>query len=224
MKNIKIIEENIKLSDGLMGEYDRIFTDIVCYLRVSNVSDEEQEEIISDTVMMFLDWQEKGKTVESMIGKDYKKFTENIISAVNPKPNVLKTIKKYLGLIVECFCVIFTVDFVFLYLPKLIKRNPDFNVTYNYTSDMLLRGLIVVSIFLILINYIGKNTFELSKKHFSKLADFIFGCSAAVLLILLVLISKLGMDIVIFSINIRYMIGIIVVYWVYKGVKKAIKH
>ena len=38
MKNITIIEENIKLSEGLMGEYNRIFTDIVCYLRVSNVS------------------------------------------------------------------------------------------------------------------------------------------------------------------------------------------
>ncbi|MBU3178656.1 hypothetical protein KPL47_20300 [Clostridium estertheticum] len=99
----------------------------------------------------------------------------------------------------------------------------DFNVTYNYTSDMLLRGLIAVSIFLILINYIGKNSFELSKKHFSKLADFIFGCSAAVLLILLVLISKLS-PIVIFSINIRYVIGIIAVYWVYKGVKKIMKH
>lgn len=177
MNNITIIEENIKLSEGLMGEYNRIFTDIVCYLRVSNVSEEEQEEIISDTVMMFLDWQEEGKTVESMIGKDYKKFTESIISAVNPKLNVLKTIKKYLGLIIECFCMIFTVDFVFLYLPKLLKRNPDFNVIYNYTSDMLLRGLIAASIWLILVNYIGKNAFELSKKHFSKLTNFIFGCS-----------------------------------------------
>jgi len=223
MKNVDITKENIKLSEGLMGDYDRIFTDIVCYLRVSNISEEEQEEIISDTVMMFLDWQEEGKTVDSMIGKDYKKFAENIISAVNPKLNVLKTIKKYLGLTIECFCMIFTVDFVFLYLPKLIKKNPDFNVTYDYTSSMLLRALFVASIFLILVNYIGKNAFELSKKHFSKLADFIFGCSAAVLLILLILTPKLGLGIVIFSLNIRYMLGIIVVYWIYKGIKKIIK-
>ncbi|MBZ9607356.1 hypothetical protein G9F73_005900 [Clostridium estertheticum] len=119
--------------------------------------------------------------------------------------------------------MIFTVDFVFLYLPKLVKKNLDFNVTYDYTSSMLLRALFAASIFLILINYIGKNAFELSKKHFSKLADFIFGCSVAVLLMLLILTTKLGVYIVIFSLNICYMIGIIVVYWVYKGIKKIIK-
>ena len=157
-----------------------------------------------------------------MLGEDYKKFADNIISAVNPKKHVLKTIKKYLGFTVEGFCMIFTIDFVFLYLPKFAKGSSDFKITYDYTLPMLLRGLIAVAIFFILTNYIGKNAFELSKKHFSKLADFIFGCSAMALMILLLLLSKLS-PIIVFSINIRYVIGIIVVYWVYKGVKKTMK-
>ncbi|MBU3091475.1 hypothetical protein KPL35_05245 [Clostridium sp. CF011] len=223
MSNVESdIKENLKLSKSLTEENDRIFTDIVCYLRVSNLSDEEQEEIISDILRMFLDWQEEGNTVKSMLGEDYKKFADNIISAVNPKTHVLKTIKKYLGLTIEGFCMIFTVDFIFLYLPKLAKGSADFNVTYDYTLSMLLNGLIAVAIFSISINYIGKNAFELSKKHYSNLANFIFGCSAMGLIILLLLSSKLS-PIIVFSINIRYIIGIIAVYWVYKGVKKIMK-
>ena len=191
-------------------------------MRVSNLSDEEQEEIISDILRVFLDWQEEGNTVKSMLGEDYKKFADNIISAVNPKKHVLKTIKKCLGFTVEGFCMIFTIDFVFLYLPKFAKGSPDFKITYDYTLPMLLCGLIAVAIFFILTNYIAKNAFELSKKHFSKLADFIFGCSAMGLMILLLLSSKLS-PIIVFSINIRYVIGIIVVYWGYKGVKKTMK-
>lgn len=216
------IKENIELSKSLIEENDRIFTDIVCYLRVSKLTDEKQEEIISDILRMFLDWQEEGDTVESMLGGDYKKFADNIILAVDPKTHILKTIKKYLGFTVEGFCMIFTVDFIFLYLPKFAKGSADFNVTYDYTLPMLLSVLIAVFIFCILVNYIGKNAFELSKKHFSKLADFIYGCSAIGLLMFFLLLSKVS-PIVIFSINIRYVIGIIIVYWVYKGVKKAMK-
>ncbi|MBU3135322.1 hypothetical protein KPL39_03465 [Clostridium gasigenes] len=215
-------KENFKLSKGLMEENNRIFTDIVCYLRVSNISEEEQEEIISDILRMFLDWQEEDKSVESMVGKDYKKFSENIISAIQPKKSMLKTIKGYLGIIGEGFCIMFTIDFIFLYFPKFVKGNFEFNFTYDYTLAMLLRALITVTIACIFIQYIGKNTFEISKKQFSKLANFIFGCSLGGLMVLLILLSKLN-HIVIFSVNIRYIIGAIVVYWVYKVVKKIIK-
>lgn len=212
-------KENNKLSKNLTKENDKIFTDIVCYLRVSDIDEEEQEDIISDIVRMFLDWQEDRKSIESMVGEDYKKFTEDIILAVNPKKSVSKKFKEYLGIIVECFCIMFTIDFVFIYLPNVVKGNLYLN--YDYTLDMLMRSLIMVTIALVVTNYIGKNSFELSKKHFSKLTNFIFGCSAALLMVILIFVSKLLNHIVIISINIRYVIGIIVVYWGYKAVEKV---
>ena len=106
------IKENLKLSKSLTEENDGILTDIVCYLRVSNLSDEEQEEIISDILRMFLDWQEEGKTVESMLGEDYKRFADNIIAAVNPKKNIFKRIKKYFVILVEFSCFMLTIDFI----------------------------------------------------------------------------------------------------------------
>lgn len=214
-------KENNKLSKNLTKENDRIFTDIVCYLRVSNISEVEQEEIISDILRMFLDWQEEGKSIESMVGEDYKKFTENIISAVNPEKSVPKKIKEYLGILIEVFCILITIDFAFLYFPKLLKGNFNFNLTYEYELTMLIRFIIIFIVSCSFVNYICKNSFELSKKSFSKLPIFIFGFSASGLLILWGVLSEPLKQVVIISVNIRYVIGVIIVYWIYKGVKKA---
>ncbi len=215
-------KENNKLSENLTKKNDKIFTDIVCYLRVSDISEKEQEEIISDILRMFLDWQEEGKSVESMVGEDYKKFTKNIISAVNPKKSVFKKIKEYLGIAVEGFCILLTIDLIFIYLPKILaKGNFNLNFTYDYELPMLIRFLIILIMACAVVNYICKNSFELSEKRFSKLANFIFGGSVVGIIIFLALLSKLVKPVVIISINIRYVLGIIAIYWACKGMKKV---
>lgn len=211
-------KENYELSKNLSAENDLIFTDIVCYLRVSDIGEEDQEEIISDILRMFLDWQEEGKSVESMIGENFKKFADNIILAVNPKRSILKKVKEYLDILIEGFCILLTIDFVFSYLPRMVKGN--LYLSYEFTAGWLMGVLIIVAVASLLVNYICKNSFELSKKRHSKLENFIFGCSFAIFNIFLVLISILLKDVVIASINIFYVIGIIMVYWIYKGVKK----
>lgn len=217
-------KENFELGKSLMEENGIIFTDIVCYLRVSDINEEEQEDIISDILRMFLDWQEEGKSIENMVGENYKKFTDDIISAVNPKKDIFKKTKEYLVILVGFSCLMLTIDFIFLYLPKLLKGNLDYNITYNYTLGMLINTLYILIIATTVVTYIGKNSFELSKKHSSKLQNFIFGCSAAGLIILSIVLSMTLRHIVILSINIRFVLGIIVVYWIQKGVKKIMKH
>ena len=46
-------KENNKISENLTEENLKIYTDFVCYLRVSDLTEEEEEEIISDVLLMF---------------------------------------------------------------------------------------------------------------------------------------------------------------------------
>jgi len=217
-------KENLELSKSLTKENNEIFTNIVVYLRMSDLSGAEIEEIISDILRMFLDCQQEDKSIESMVGgKDYKKFTEDIIAAVNPKKNIQKNIQDFIVVIVGSFCIMLTYDFVFSYLIKLLKGNIDFNSTYNYTLAVLVSTIIIITIATTLVTYIGKNVFELTKKRFSKLFNFIFGFTAAGLFILSGLLMRKLSHIVILSINIRFLIGIIIVFWAYMGVKRLIK-
>lgn len=214
-------KENFELGKSLTEENGIIFTDIVCYLRVSNINEKEQEEIISDILRMFLDWQEEGKSLENMVGGNYKNFTDDIISAMNPKKDIFKKTKEFLVLLVQVSCLILTIDFIISYLPKLLKGNHDFNLTYNYTLAILVNTLLIIIVATTLVTYICKSSFAFSNKCSSKLENFIFGCSIAGFIILSVVLSMTLRHIVILSINIRFILGIIVVYWVYKGVKKT---
>jgi len=219
-------KENLELSKSLTKENNEIFTNIVVYLRMSDLSGEEIEKIISDILRMFLDCQQEGKSIESMVGgEDYKKFTEDIISAVNPKKTVSKKVKKYLPVVVGMFFVLLTMNFVFLNLSKLLKGNLDFKLPYNCTLYMLINAIMIVIIAFTMVNYIGKNSFELTKIRVSRRKHYIFRLSAGGLFILYILCSLLLKrtlsNIVILSINIRFIIGIIVVFWTYVVVKKV---
>lgn len=214
-------KENNKISENLNGENLKIYTDFVCYLRVSNLKKEEQEEIINDVLLMFLQWQQEGKSIENMVGGNLKKFTDNIIAAVNPNKTLFQKIKENLGIIIECFCIMLTIDFIFLYLNKVVKGNISIN--YDYDLAMFLRTIIFVGFSYLFVNYIGKNSFKLSiKGKFSKSANFIFGASAAVLLIFTILMSKVLSSIVLVSFNIIYVMVVIGLYWINKVIHKFV--
>lgn len=220
MLNVKSIrDENNQLSQNLKIEYKKIYTDIVCYLRVSNLSDMEQEEVISDVLSMFFDWEKQGKEVKDMIGEDYKQFADDIIAAVNPHNSILQKSKEYLLILIQAICYMFTIDFVFIYLPKIMKGN--LSLVYNYSLDMAIRGLLVVVAACFIITYVGKNSFRLSKKQIPKTVRFLIGCCFAAFIFLLVFISAFK-DIVLVSINIRFIIVIVVAFWIYKGIRKIL--
>lgn len=212
-------KDNNKISKNLTEENLKIYTDFVCYLRVSDLREEEQEEIINDVLLMFLQWQQEGKSIENMVGGNLKKFADDTIAAVNPHKTMIKKVIENLGIIIECFCIMLTIDFVFLYLNKVIKGNT--NISYDFDLSMLFRGVIFISLAFYIINYIGKNSFDLSRKgKHSKLSNFIFGVCIASLIIFTILISKVLSGKVIFSLNIIYVAVVIGVYWFYRGVRK----
>lgn len=224
MKNIEIIRnENIEFSKSLTNENNKIFTDIVCYLRVSNLNEENQEEIISDILRMFLDCQDNDKPIESVIGENYKEFTDNIISAMNPQFSIISKIKEYFIITIMGFCILLTIDFISEYLPKMIKEGFSFNYQYPIESATIIRCIIIIVAASSIFNYIGKNSFKLSKKQFSKLSKFILGAGFAAFSIFLALLPRLTGNIVILYVNITYILGIIVTYWGYQGIKKIAK-
>ncbi|MGN6712880.1 hypothetical protein [Anaerocolumna jejuensis] len=217
MTNIKSIrDENRQLSQNLKKENQEIYTDLVCYLRVSNLSDMEQEEIISDLLRMFFDWEKQGKAVNEMIGEDYKQFADDIIAAVNPQKSILKKSKEYFVIIFNALCYLLTIDFAFLYLPKIVKG--DLSFVYNYSLSMALRGILLFVAAICIVTYIGKNSFSLS--YISKPARFLIGCCAAGFIVISVFITRIFSDEILVSINISYIIAIVAVFWLYKGIQR----
>jgi DNA-binding ferritin-like protein (Dps family) len=214
---IQIRNENNQLSKMLNKENQEIYTDIVCYLRVSELSDMQQEEVITDILRMLLDWEKQGKTVRDMIGEDYKKFADDNIAAINPKKTILHKIKEYGIIAAEAFCYLLTVDFIFLFLPKVITGNMP--LKYDYSLYMAVSGFLFLIVGVTTVNYIGKNSFSLSKHKISKPVRFLIGGCAGLFIVLILLLAKTFDHIVLVSVDIRYIIVFIALFWVYKAIR-----
>lgn len=216
MNNKSIQKENNLLSKELSRENQRIYMDFVSYLRVSNLSEFEQEEVLSDILRMFYDWEKEGKKVKDMVGEDYKNFADEIIDAVKPHKTLLQQCNEYVLIMLEAICYMFTIDFVFLYMPKMVKGN--FSLVYDFNLDIAVRVILIFVVLEVLFKYIGRSSFHLSDKNIPKSIRFLIGCCVAGFFITM-FFSTLLSKIIIVSIDIHYIFIIIAIFWVYKGVK-----
>lgn len=214
-------DENKLLIGSLNKEDKEIYTDIVCYLNVSNLSDPEREEITSDILGMFLSWEKQNKRVKDMIGEDYKQFADDIITAVNPRRNLLQKGKEIAWIVFEALGLLLTIDFAFLYFPEIIKGN--LSMSYDYSLAMAVKELLILVVAIELVNYIGKNSFKLSQKRLSRISRFIIGCCFGGFLIFTVFLSKAWGQIFLFSVNIRIVIAIIAAFWVYMIIRRLFR-
>lgn len=214
-------KKNNDISESLTEENMILYTDFVCYLRVSALTEEEQEEIISDVLLMFLEWQQQGKGIEDMVGGDLKRFADDVINAINPHKNKFEKVKENLLSIIEVFFILLTIDFVLNYLRKMIKWKG--NIIYDYNLGILFTTVIIIGLANCVINYIGKNSFKLSKKgKESKIKKYIFGVAIAGIMVFMILILKYLKHLVLFSVDAIYVAVIIGIYWIYKLIHKVI--
>lgn len=81
----KLLRENNKSEKVLPKEASELLTDIVVYLRSSNLSMYNQELVRRDITQMLIEGNERGEYSKDIIGEDYEAFCDAIISEL-PKP------------------------------------------------------------------------------------------------------------------------------------------
>ncbi|MDD3223789.1 MAG: DUF1048 domain-containing protein [Clostridium sp.] len=215
----KMIRENYEMSKKLNEENQKIYTDIVCYIRVSSFNSKEKEEVISDILEMFLRYQSEDKPVESAIGHDYKAFCDSIVESSHSKFSI-DTIKENVNIIINGIFILLSIDFVLNYIPNLIKTRSVINYHINL-STIIVSSITMISAYGI-VKYIGKTSFKYSSKKLSKLQKFLFGASFAAFSLCLGFISYFLKGHTIFSLNAYIMFGVLAIYWMYILIKPII--
>lgn len=83
-QTIRFLQENTQLEKELTKENQDIMTDLVCYIRASNISMNHQEQVRSDLINMLLDGQLQNRTAYEIFGDDFKQFCDAIIGELPP--------------------------------------------------------------------------------------------------------------------------------------------
>ena len=73
-----LMKENNDLSSQLRAEDNRVLTDMVVYIRGADISEYQQELVRRDITQMLIDGEQRGDTLEEIIGGDYKDFCSKV--------------------------------------------------------------------------------------------------------------------------------------------------
>lgn len=87
-----------ELSKQLNAEYDKVYTDMVVYLRTSMLAEGEIEDVINDILVMMLEGQARGAEAESVFGEDYKHFCDEMMRSIG-RGSLKNRIKEHFSMI-----------------------------------------------------------------------------------------------------------------------------
>ena len=205
---------NNELDSKIAPENEKSFTDIICYLRGSNLSELDQELVRHDLLEMVLSAQERGEKIDSVIGEDYKEFCDDIIANLPPK-----TVKQKLADFFDTACWSLSIlgIITILFSPQTIgiiknifsKQSLNFNISISLGNILMICSVIALAVFIF--EYITKNSFKDSK---SKKSAIIKSILAALGIILVFLVTVHLRKIILFNVNIFIALLIVIVLYI----------
>lgn len=172
-------QENNELDKRLTKENNVVMTDMICYLRVANISEYNQEVVRQDLLQMVLSAQERGEDMKTLIGEDYKSFCDDVIAALpqkSRKERVLDLIDIFLlsTSILGAIHIVISKETIDLIHNAVTGQQLNFQVPISL-GNLLSYAIILATAFLI-VHVIGRNSLKPEKKHNqSKPKKFIIG-------------------------------------------------
>lgn len=178
-KQTKILNrQNNELDKKLVPENQTIMTDMVCYLRVANISDYDQELVRHDLLEIVLSAQERGEEISAVIGDDYKQFCDEIIASLPEKSKKSKWLD-FVDTIMLCLSVLGLIHLVlskdsFQVFKHLITGKKD-NFMISFTIGDIISYVIILAASFAIVHYIGKTSFKSVAQNTGRVKRFIVG-------------------------------------------------
>lgn len=104
----QLLKENNLLSKQLSAENAAILTDIVVYIRGTDISDYQQELVRRDITQMILEGECRGDSAQDVIGGDYRSFCDSVIAEI-PRPSFGDKVFSIMGGICLSLAVLCTI-------------------------------------------------------------------------------------------------------------------
>lgn len=194
-------------------ENNEIYTQILIYLRGSHIPEYDQECVRQDLITMILNAQERGESLDTIIGEDYKQFCDEIIATF--KPNKTKQFLNFLGILFHSFFFLGLIQIItssktIPLIEKTVNEKAfDFHYTIPISVATLSMFLLITSFSFFIVYFITKNAFK--NKRFVIILGSIF---AGATLVLVFITHYFLETIVLFHLNFLVACLIVIVFYV----------
>lgn len=204
-----LIKENREKCLIFNKEYDRVLTDIICYIRINTAESIETEEVISDLIDIFLDEQRKDTPVNKVINGDYREYCKEIINTLNNGKGSRMFGRKNLSYTLAIALLMLLVINIPTYIGLSIKSKEL--VPFSVKLDLLIQIMSVPMVSLFIVKYLSSNLLFTKNKKDSIKHYIILSIAMILLTLIPVVMHLLKWDIVLFNINILAIFALILV-------------
>jgi DNA-binding ferritin-like protein (Dps family) len=170
-KTKMLLNENNKFEKYNLSEHSKnVMTDIVCYLRGSDLSEYNQEVVRRDIDYMLSDGEKRGETAEIVVGREYQAFCDEIIKSF-PKRTIAE---KIISNVNEMTIAISVIAFIWLFGKVVVSIIEMSSVFYlQITMGEIIGNIIAVIEAKIIFNHITRKVFVESNIEKDKFKNFL---------------------------------------------------
>lgn len=163
-KSKVLLKQNNQREKELTKGNNQVLTDMVVYLRGSDLSDYNQELVRADLIEMVLDAQVRGDDIEKVFGENYQSICDDIISAF-PKRTTSQKLLSGISNVLTCVSVLTFI--LALQSGILIATNKE-SVMVAVTLGTLLNYLIITVAVTVGVNYFMRHVYDIDGKRKEK--------------------------------------------------------
>lgn len=162
-KTKRLNKENNLLDKQIREENQEIFTDMICYIRGSSISDYEAEVVRRDLTEMVLSAQSRGEDITSLFTGDYKQFCDEVIAAIPPKTRKENVIYA-LDTAAWCLALLLGINILisegFFQIIKAVFTNETVHWSISLSLGTLMTMPVIIIAAVVIVQLICKKSFE----------------------------------------------------------------
>lgn len=165
----ELLRQNNKKEKMINKLNVEIYTEMIIYLRGSDIDKYNQELVRADLIEMIIDGQERNYDIKKVMGGNYKEICDEIINAF-PKKTKKQKLIDILNVSLSLIWILVGISVIQTIIVSFAQGNKMYS--YELSVGNLLNMIIVAIIVNISINYLCKNTFVNLNKN--KILEFFF--------------------------------------------------
>ncbi len=208
------IAAHYALSKQLNPQYDQVYGDMVVYLRTSNVLAVDVEEIINDILVMMLEAQARGESVEVVFGSDYQLFCDEMIASMG-KGSAENRVKDSLHLLLPSL----NISLFFSWFNTLdVKGLEDFRglLTVDLSVAFVLNLVFMLISVFVLLRWLHRSVYSTGAKSIPEWRKALpGGLIFAVSVMLLAFVSRTLDQYVLMHFHVAWLLGLMGCLWIW---------
>ena len=203
IKTSSLIKQLNKSAKNLSQENKKTFYDIVLYMRMSNLKIRDTEEFLQQILDSFLNAEQEGVSIESMLGtSDIKDYCEEIVNTYKSSYNYLSLCSEYImytGILITVFSII---NCIMQYFTIFTRHDIDnFTFYLNFDLELVFQLLLIIPLSFAIYAYFKKNCFKKTTKR-TEIKDFFILWVLNILLICIMVAFSMFVDkVILFKLN-----------------------